>query len=611
MAKKKKVIALAGGAVLLCALIGVEAALSWQNSQEETEAETEGVTPLEISADDLTEVTVKNENGTFTLVKDADGVWSNKEDAQFPLDEDTWTAKLSSLESMTAVRTLEEPEDLAEYGLDDAAIQVTLVTEDGSTELHIGNQNESTYDYYVYVDSPDTVYTVGSSAATAMDCGLYDLASASTFPSISSGSLTHMEIRQDESLLEFDADASDTESASWYVSRDGGEAVPADSSAMSALTDELLYIGFEDFVDYKGEDLAQYGLDDPWAEITWDYTETESAEETTETESAEEETEETVEAESAEETTEEETEPETVEVGKQTVLLIGNPIYAETESETEAESQETESETEAESQETESETEAESQETESETEAESQETEAETEEAVPEITGYYVKLADSSEVYTMTADDLAAWISAEYTDYVNKYISAVPQTALSSLTVAYEGEDYVLTVESEVQTVETEETAQSETAEAAETAEGAADTTETIQETETEETEPETEIVYSYLVNGREADETAFQTFYGSVTSMMAQTITEDTVSGEPDFAFYFEKTDGTEVSAEYYLGSDGMYTVLCSTGLCGKVNKLEADDMMEEFRTLIGAEETAQETEEETETETETVLES
>ena len=591
MAKKKKGRALAGGAVLLCALIGVEAALSWQNSQEETEAETEGVTPLEISADDLTEVTVKNENGTFTLVKDADGVWSNKEDAQFPLDEDTWTAKLSSLESMTAVRTLEEPEDLAEYGLDDAAIQVTLVTEDGSTELHIGNQNESTYDYYVYVDSPDTVYTVGSSAATAMDCGLYDLASASTFPSISSGSLTHMEIRQDESLLEFDADASDTESASWYVSRDGGEAVPADSSAMSALTDELLYIGFEDFVDYKGEDLAQYGLDDPWAEITWDYTETESAEETTETESAEEETEETAETESAEEeteeTTEEETEPETVEVEKQTVLLIGNPIYAETESETEAESQETESET----------------------EAESQETEDETEEAEPEITGYYVKLADSSEVYTMTADDLAAWISAEYTDYVNKYISAVPHTALSSLTVAYEGEDYVLTVESEVQTVETEETAQSETAEAAETAEGAADTAETIQETE--ETEPETEIVYSYLVNGREADKTAFQTFYGSVTSMMAQTITEDTVSGEPDFAFYFEKTDGTEVSAEYYLGSDGMYTVLCSTGLCGKVNKLEADDMMEEFRTLIGAEETAQETEEETETETETVLES
>lgn len=604
MAKKKKGRALAGGAVLLCALIGVEAALSWQNSQEETEAETEGVTPLEISADDLTEVTVKNENGTFTLVKDADGVWSNKEDAQFPLDEDTWTAKLSSLESMTAVRTLEEPEDLAEYGLDDAAIQVTLVTEDGSTELHIGNQNESTYDYYVYVDSPDTVYTVGSSAATGMDCGLYDLASASTFPSISSGSLTHMEIRQDESLLEFDADASDTESASWYVSRDGGEAVPADSSAMSALTDELLYIGFEDFVDYKGDDLAQYGLDDPWAEITWDYTETESVEEeteeTAETESAEEETEETVEAESAEETTEEETEPETVEVEKQTVLLIGNPIYAETESETEAESQETESETEAESQETESET-----------EAESQETEAETEEAEPEITGYYVKLADSSEVYTMTADDLATWLSAEYTDYVNKYISAVPQTALSSLTVAYEGEDYVLTVESEVQTVETEETAQSETAEAAETAEGAADTAETIQETETEETEPETEIVYSYLVNGREADETAFQTFYGSVTSMMAQTITEDTVSGEPDFAFYFEKTDGTEVSAEYYLGSDGMYTVLCSTGLCGKVNKLEADDMMEEFRTLISAEETAQETEEETETETETVLES
>ena len=593
MAKKKKGRALAGGAVLLCALIGVEAALSWQNSQEETEAETEGVTPLEISADDLTEVTVKNENGTFTLVKDADGVWSNKEDAQFPLDEDTWTAKLSSLESMTAVRTLEEPEDLAEYGLDDAAVQVTLVTADGSTELYIGNQNESTYDYYVYVDSPDTVYTVGSSAATAMDCGLYDLASASTFPSISSGSLTHMEIRQDESLLEFDADASDTESASWYVSRDGGDAVPADSSAMSALTDELLYIGFEDFVDYKGEDLAQYGLDDPWAEITWDYTEMESVEE---------ETEETVEAESAEEeteeTTEEETEPETVEVEKQTVLLIGNPIYAETESETEAESQETESETEAESQETESET-----------EAESQETEAETEEAEPEITGYYVKLADSSEVYTMTADDLAAWISAEYTDYVNKYISAVPQTALSSLTVAYEGEDYVLTVESEVQTVETEEIAQSETAEAAETAEGAADTAETIQETE--ETEPETEIVYSYLVNGREADETAFQTFYGSVTSMMAQTITEDTVSGEPDFAFYFEKTDGTEVSAEYYLGSDGMYTVLCSTGLCGKVNKLEADDMMEEFRTLIGAEETAQETEEETETETETVLES
>lgn len=616
MAKKKKQgRALAAGLGVLAVLIAVEVGLNYANKKaEEAETEeTEGVNPLSISSEDLTRVTVTNRYGTFSMVK-GDESWSNADDADFPLDEDAWTDKIGNLDSLAIVRTLDAPDDLSEYGLDDPAVTLTLATADGETTLYIGNENASTGDYYVYVDEPSFVYTVNDDVAEAMDCKLYDVAAAGSFPDLTSYTLTGITMEEGDEKLHLtdriyaDAD-SVSSSASWSVSENDGEYYTADSTAVSDRKDALSSLSYDEFINYNAEDLSAYGLDAPRASLTWDYTYEQSVEvekETEETEAGETETE--TESQSAEKTetetetgtaaetegalsasisgsteeaaaetetgTETETETETevetemITVADSVTLLIGDPIYAEPESETEEESG-----TESETTESETETAAETAETEGTSETESE----------GEIEAYYVKLSDSDEVYTMRADTLSDWLGGSLIDYVNRYLSQVPMTSMESLTVTYGGKEYELTVESEVQVVETEAETEAETGTEAESE------AETETEAETE-AETETEIVYKYKVNGRSKDETLFETFYGDAIAIQAQTLVEESdAEGTPDLSLVFKKLDGTEVSVDYYLGTDGMYTAVCDNGMIGKVNKRNVTDMIEDFEELVG----------------------
>ena len=264
MKKKKKGKVFLLGLAVLILLLTAEIALNQMNKREaekETEEETE-VNPLSISSDELQSVTVENEYGVFTFTKKED-VWENVEDAEFPLDQDSWAAKLSYLDDLSIVRTLDKPEDLAEYGLADPDMEMILVAEDGSeNHVYVGDVNKNTGDYYIYVNTDATIYTVGSSLIQEMNCKLYDLADGESFPTISSGTLTHLEIRNGESTLEVQSG----DGYSWTVSRNGTDEVDADSSAVSTLTSSAGSMVFEEFVDYKGDNLAQYGLDVPAAE---------------------------------------------------------------------------------------------------------------------------------------------------------------------------------------------------------------------------------------------------------------------------------------------------------------------------------------------------------
>lgn len=623
--KKKQNKALIAGVGVLAALVAVEVGLNYANNKAENADETEGVNPLSVSSEDVTEVTVTNKYGTFSLIK-SDDAWSNRDDADFPLDEDAWTDKLSGLDDLTVSRTLENTEDLSEYGLDEPAVTLTLTTEDGETTVCIGDQNSSTSDYYIYVgDDSSTVYTVGSTLPKAMNCKLYDLAVSSDFPDITSGTLTDISIKTNEDTIDLTNQGAGSSTTSWTVSKNGGDSNSADSSTITDLKDAMEDLDYDEFVNYNASDLSEYGLDDPWASVTWDYTTTETrvvekeTEAETDAESEEESAAETdteadtaadTEGETAAETesetkeagisasisgteaetettaaeteteseteTEEETETETYEVAHEVVLLIGDPIYAETDAD------ETETETET-AGETETQT-AEAESSEGETgEIEETESETETEGTSAGIEGYYVKLSDSDEVYTMDADTLEEWIGSSYISFVDRSISTVPMTSMESLTVTYNEEEYELTVESEVQIVEPETEPELETE---------SETGDAESETETEvetESETETEIVYRYRVNGYSKDETLFETFYGEAIAMEAQTLLEEAdVSGDPDFELVFKKDDGTSVTAEYYLGNDGMYTVITSSGLTGKVSKLTVGDMIESFEALI-----------------------
>ena len=376
--------------------------------------------------------------------------------------------------------------------------------------------------------------------------------------------------------------------------QDGNEET-AGATAASDLTNAVSSLTYKKFIDYKGDDLAQYGLDKPTETVTIVTEETEAE-------------------------TEEETETETAEVAE-----------AATETEMVSESEST-SETETGSEETTTEAVSETATEEATTEAVSEtateaatETESETETEEPktiEVTttlligntnddgDYYVKLADNNGVYTMSESTLDKLLNVDVLDYVSMYLNDVPMTNMKSLEVTYQGETKTLTVESEEAPVETEASTEEETeADTIKISAGALDDAETETESESEaETETETEseqqmrTVYHYLVDGEDVDSTPFRLFYNNLIGLQAQKRTSEApeVSGDPDFKLVFTKVDGTKLTTEFYLADDGLYDVLSDQNLPARISKMDVQKIISYYEDVINPE---TETESETET--------
>ena len=573
--KKKKGKGLLFAVLILIVLLVLYFVIDLQQKKADQEAETEETKdsslPVSVTDDEIAKVTVKNGDVTMTYTKN-DDTWTYEEDSDFPLDESAVDTKMSKLTSLTVDRVLESPEDLSEYGLDEPKQEVTVLKTDGTAfTLYIGNQNSSNNDFYVKVDDGTDVYTMPASSVNVFDMQPYDVAKADTFPTLESTNIRNIKVEKEDGTVEFSSDENGT---SWTVKDQDGNEEEAGTTAASDLTTAVSSLSYKDFVDYKGDDLAQYGLDKPAETVTIVTEETEAE-------------------------TEEETETETEEVTE-----------AATESET---AEETVSEAEAVSgtETAESETEAEP---ESETETEEPKTIDGTTTLLIGNTNddgdYYVKLADHDGVYTMAESTLEKLLNVDVLDYVSLYLNDVPMTNMKSLEVTYQGETKTLSVESEEVPVETEASTEEETeAETIKISAGALDEAgteaETDAETETEaETEQQMQTVYHYLVDGEEVDSTPFRLFYNNLIAMQAQKRTSEApeVSGDPDFKLVFTKVDGTKLTTEFYLADDGLYDVLSDQALPARISKMDVQKIIGYYEDIINPE---PETEAESETET------
>ena len=597
--KKKKGKGLLFAVLILIVLLVLYFVIDLQQKKADQEAETEETKdsslPVSVTDDEIAKVTVKNGDVTMSYTKN-DDTWTYEEDSDFPLDESAVDTKMSKLTSLTVDRVLESPEDLSEYGLDEPKQEVTVLKTDGTAfTLYIGNQNSSNNDFYVKVDDGTDVYTMPASSVNVFDMQPYDVAKADTFPTLESTNIRNIKVEKEDGTVEFSSDENGT---SWTVKDQDGNEEEAGTTAASDLTTAVSSLSYKDFVDYKGDDLARYGLDKPAETVTVVSEETEAA---TESETAEETVSE-AEAVSGTETAESEngSEETTTEA------------VSETATEAVSEEEMTEAATGTETA-TEAVTEAET-EPESETETEEPKTIEVTTTLLIGNTNddgdYYVKLADHDGVYTMAESTLEKLLNVDVLDYVSLYLNDVPMTNMKSLEVTYQGETKTLTVESEEVPVETEASTEEETeAETIKISAGALDEAGTEAETESEtETEAETEqqmqTVYHYLVDGEEVDSTPFRLFYNNLNAMQAQKRTSEApeVSGDPDFKLVFTKVDGTKLTTEFYLADDGLYDVLSDQALPARISKMDVQKIIGYYEDIINPE---PETETESETET------
>lgn len=297
------IICLAAAAVLYLLVVKLS------QRSEDADSSDDSLVISSVDSGQITAISYEKDGKSLSFRKE-DGTWYNAEDKSFPVDQDSLTTMTNALGAVSATRKLDSPEDLSEYGLDSPVLTVRYTaSDDKEAEFTVGDTNDAAGGSYLKISGDDAVYLVASDFADTFNSDIYQLADMESFPTITSDSITDINVKSGSHTLEIKNDSD----GGRIVLENGEEKENCASSSVTQFINTVTGITFKSHVEYNCKDLSKYGLDKPTADISVDYTTAETVTETS--------------AESVQETadTEEtESETETVEVAKQLILHIGS-----------------------------------------------------------------------------------------------------------------------------------------------------------------------------------------------------------------------------------------------------------------------------------------------
>ena len=538
---KKKTVKLVSAVVVLGVLCAAyEGVNFYVTSQEEKETEENdtSVDLVSLEADDITAVSFTADQNEVEFDKKDDS-WTEKSDANFPVNQDTVDSAVKGVASLTADQEISDVEDMSQYDLDNPQNTITLTTADGDTSLQIGMESSNNQYYVKKEDDDKNVYLVSSSSIEPFMGTLYDFAESGTFPSVTSATITDVKVDKENSYeLTQDAD-----NLFWNVS-DGKDTEKADTTKAGTVTSAIGSLAYDKFVDYNCTDDAKYGFDDPYAVVTVKYSEEEAVESDEEdadseesTESSEENTDadsDTAESADASEEDSSEDEQETRTVEKTLTIYVGDETGDDR----------------------------------------------------------YVKVDDSKEVYTITKDSLTDILDSTISDFYSLTVNYVSVNDLDSLEIKSDDGDHTVDVVRETAKAEDEEESDTDTDTSDEenTDESSAETSDesSADVDSSDETTSDTTTT-SYELDGEELDESAFTTFYNKLINMTAQErLTEEyTPDGEAAYTFLFKDTDGNETTAEYYEYDTNFYAAVVGDKVY-LVNKMNVKELNDAYQDMI-----------------------
>ena len=238
MSKKKKTGILI---VLIFLLIIANGAASAWNSRTEKKKEKEAEAS-KIYLTDVNEITAYSySDGSQSMgFTKTDDTWTYNEDTEIPMNQDTVQSTADSIRQMTAVRELEDPDQLSDYGLDHPAYTISFQDSSG-TESQILIGNGAGENYYATVGDSGKVYTISSDFQNYLQFDLTNLVQYDTVPSIGSGNLKKVTITEN-----------------------GTDAVYEDDDQVGELAGGFGALNLTDCVDYHAtaDTMTQYGLDE-------------------------------------------------------------------------------------------------------------------------------------------------------------------------------------------------------------------------------------------------------------------------------------------------------------------------------------------------------------
>ena len=538
---KKKTVKLVSAVVVLGVLCAAyEGVNFYVTSQEEKETEENdtSVDLVSLEADDITAVSFTADQNEVEFDKKDDS-WTEKSDANFPVNQDTVDSAVKGVASLTADQEISDVEDMSQYDLDNPQNTITLTTADGDTSLQIGMESSNNQYYVKKADDDKNVYLVSSTSIEPFMGTLYDFAESGTFPSVTSATITDVKVDKENSYeLTQDAD-----NLFWNVS-DGKTTEKADTTKAGTVTSAVGSLAYDKFVDYNCTDDSKYGFDDPYAVITVKYTEEEAVE-------SDEDSEESTDADTEESTTDE--------------------AAADTSEDADVSDEDS-----------------------SEDEQETQTVEKTLTIYVGDETGddRYVKVDDSKEVYTITKDSLTDILDSTMSDFYNLSVSYVSVNDLDSLEVQSADGDHTINVVTETVKAEDEDTTDdtdSDTTDESSTETSDESSTDTDSSDESSSDDEEETTTTTYKLDGEDLDESTFTTFYNKLINMTAQErLTEEyTPEGDPAYTFIFKDTDGKETTVKYYEYDTNFYAAVVEDKVY-LVNKMNVKDLDEAYQKMV-----------------------
>ena len=177
----------------------------------------------------------------------------------------------AALGEILASRAIEEPEDPAEYGLNEPLCTISVAAGDTTHVLELGDETSLGGERYASIGD-GKVYLVDESLLDTFAYGLYDLVEEEALPTIDNVTALSIDAETQKLKIAYlpGGGLCYSDEYLWYLESEDGY-VNLDNE----LTEDLLgiYQNFEwaECVDYRAEDLAQYGLEEPTAVVTIDY----------------------------------------------------------------------------------------------------------------------------------------------------------------------------------------------------------------------------------------------------------------------------------------------------------------------------------------------------
>lgn len=264
-------------AVVIIAYFGISA---WTKSRDEAAAkaaEDEVITLSKLT--DITGIRYKYQGEVLDFAKNTEGTWEFPQDARFPLDTGMITGIEETLSELIALRSFENKDGAAAYGLEEPSMWLEATTSGGeSFTLNIGNTAGSGAGRYASVSGSEMIYTVEDEVVSAFSYTLTELAVVVNFPALSESNITSVNLYLDGRTLDMRKDTATDDSGdtvyTWYLQVDSEAAeIPAAGTTLLSMLSELGSLSFAGLHAFRIDSavLQSCGLDSPQYTVYVDY----------------------------------------------------------------------------------------------------------------------------------------------------------------------------------------------------------------------------------------------------------------------------------------------------------------------------------------------------